>query len=181
MKFGKLFGVVIALIMVFTLAACGGKTAETEPTQEAQASPSATAATDDEVAKEQAKADEDYKQLTDLMTEVVAHEDMFKEMGSLKDKVIAGEATEAELLDLYKQLSDDSQRLLKAVQDAQWQTEYYKEHVALLTTTVESLAEFEALSYEAGANNDDSKLADIEALTTKYQESLDALFDLLGV
>jgi hypothetical protein len=115
------------------------------------------------------------------MTEVVAHEDMFKEMGSLKDKVIAGEATEAELLDLYKQLSDDSQRLLKAVQDAQWQTEYYKEHVALLTTTVESLAEFEALSYEAGANNDDSKLADIEALTTKYQESLDALFDLLGV
>jgi predicted house-cleaning NTP pyrophosphatase (Maf/HAM1 superfamily) len=180
MKLAKLLVVMMVLAMVFSLAACGGAATEAEPVQEAQETPSA-AVSEDQVADEQAKANADYEQLTALLTDVVAHEDVIAEMTALRDQVIAGEATEAALLDYMKQLSDDSQRLLTAVQDAQWQTAYYDEHVALLTTTVEALAESELMSYEAGVNNDDSKFADIEALTTTYNESLDALLTLLGV
>jgi hypothetical protein len=34
--------------------------------------------------------------------------------------------------DAAKQMADNSQALLKTIQSAQWKTEYYKEHLALL-------------------------------------------------
>jgi hypothetical protein len=106
---------------------------------------------------------------------------MITQMGTLREQVVNGEATEDALLDAYKQLSDDSQLLLSSVQGAEWQTEQYAEHVALLTAAVEALAASELASYEASADNDESKLAEIEALTQTYTENMDALLDLMGV
>ncbi len=173
MRIKKWLAVVCALVMVSALAACGG--GEKTNADPDQAAPETSAASDNQA------ADADYEQLTHLMTTTVAHEDMITQVGALREQVISGDATEAELLDAYKQLSDDSQLLLSTVQAAQWQSESYSEHVALLTAAVEALAESELASYQSSADNDESKLEEIEALTTTYQENMDALFDLLGV
>lgn len=168
MKLKKWLVAVCAVGMIFALAACGSG-------EKTSATP------EEQLAAEQALADADYEQLAKLMTDTVAHEDMIAQMAVLRDHVVNGEATEAELLDAYKQLSDDSQHLLSSVKDAQWQTEYYNEHVALLTIAVEALAESELAGYEASAENDESKLEGIQELTTTYRESMDALFNLMGI
>lgn len=191
MKIKKWLVAVCAVVTVFTLAACDSgekagtdpvqKTPETSAASDTQAAPAASAASDGQAADEQALADADYEQLTQLMTATVAHEDMITLMGTLREQVVNGEATEADLLDAYKQLSDDSLLLLSSVQGTEWQTEQYTEHVTLLTAAVQALAESELAGYEASAENDESKLEGIAALTETYQENMDALFDLLGV
>lgn len=191
MKIKKWLVAVCAVVTVFTLAACDSgekagtdpvqKTPETSAASDTQAAPAASAASDGQAADEQALADADYEQLTQLMTATVAHEDMITQMGTLREQVVNGEATEADLLDAYKQLSDDSLLLLSSVQGTEWQTEQYTEHVTLLTAAVQALAESELAGYEASAENDESKLEGIAALTETYQENMDALFDLLGV
>jgi hypothetical protein len=165
--------------MVSALAACGG--GEKTNTDPVQVAPETSAAPDNQAADEKTLADADYEQLTQLMTATVSHEDMITQMGTLREQVGNGEATEDALLDAYKQLSDDSQLLLSSVQGAEWQTEQYAEHVALLTAAVEALAASELASYEASADNDESKLAEIEALTQTYTENMDALLELMGV
>jgi hypothetical protein len=174
MKLNKWLTAVCAVALVFTLAACGGEKTNADPVQETpaasaasdnQAAPETSAASDGQAADEQAMADADYEQLKQLMSATVAHEDLITQMGALREQVVNGEATEDALVEAYKQLSDDSQLILSSVQAAEWQTEQYAEHVALLTAAVEALAESELVAYEASAENDESKLESVAELT----------------
>lgn len=175
----KLLVAFLATVMSLSLMGCGGDDAPASaPTNNPQAN---EVSAEEQVAQEQALADADYNKLVDLAGIVAEHYALSDEMAALLEKVRAGEAEESSLLDASKQLADHSQALLEAVENAQWQTEYYKDHIALLTDAVKALAEGERLNYEAGVENDESKLAEVEKLLEEFNVKADQFLDMMGV
>lgn len=170
----KLFVILTATVMSLSLMGCGGGDAPASADK-----PPAAAVPADQVAQEQALADADYAQLQDLMAGVVEHQSKGPELAALRQKVIDGQAEESALLEATKELADHAQALLETIQKAQWKTEYYQEHVALLTASIKALADGERLSYEAGVANDDAKLAQVAELLAEYDKKLGEFLDRL--
>ncbi len=163
----KLLVFFMAMMMSLSLIGCGGEDVTGDPV------------TEEQLAQEQAMADADYEQLLDLVANLSDHYGLSEELTTLLEKVRAGEVEESAALDHMKEMADHSQGLLEAVENAQWQTEYYKEHVDLFTAAVKALAEGERLSYEAGVENDETKLAEVEELLAEYNLKEDEFLDLM--
>lgn len=117
----------------------------------------------------------------ELLQGVSDHYALSDQTSAVREQVINGQADESALLDATKEMADHAQSLLEQVQNAKWKTEYYKEHVELLTAAVEALAQGEQLAYEAGLNNDDSKLEEVADLLADYNEKIDELLILMGL
>lgn len=82
--------------------------------------------------------------------------------------------------DTYKQIADSSAGILKGLGKTSWQTKYYDDKVASFTACVQALADLSLLTYTAGIENDDSKLAEMPALIEDYEAKLGAFLDLMG-
>lgn len=179
----KLLILAMALAMTLSLAACGdNEETPSAPQSNQQASseqPSAEVPAD-QVEGEQAKADADYAQLNGFMTDLQNHQELMTKNGELTEKVKAGTATTDELLASTKELADDSGSMVTKIEEATWQTEYYAQHVEALTNAVASLAAAEELTYQAGSENDESKLEQVPTFFAAYDEQLGVLLDLLG-
>ncbi|AGA68424.1 hypothetical protein Desdi_0904 [Desulfitobacterium dichloroeliminans LMG P-21439] len=172
----KLLVVLMIAVMSLSLIGCGGDEA---PASAPASNPPTNEVPADQVAQVQALANADYAQLQELMEGIVEHQNMGPEFAALRQKVIDGQAEESALLEATKQLADHAQALLETAEKAQWKTEYYKEHVALLTASIRALADGERLSYEAGVENDESKLVQVAELMAEYDKKLGEFLDRL--
>jgi len=168
----KLLVFMTALVMTLGLTACSGKTETTAPPIQQQ---------DASVADEQTKADEDYAKLEGFFNGVVENYTTQQEIATLLEEVKSGQKEESALLDVYKSLADDSNGMLKEVQNTTWETNHYDDHVAALNACVEALALYQQTIYEASAENDATKLETVAALIDDYDTKLGALLDIMGV
>lgn len=125
--------------------------------------------------------DTDYDQLLTFVEGLNAHINMSGQLAEYKDQYLAGELTVDDLIYGYQQLTDDSQYLLGLLQEAVWNTDIYIDQISLLTEVLESLAQGEALSYEAIVNNDEDKLTEAEAYLENYNIKLDEFLTAMGV
>jgi len=164
----KLLVFLCVFALSLSLLGCGESDSASAPADN-------TPTAEEQLAEEQAKADADYAQFVELMETLFAHENYSQELSALVEKYLAGEVDDNTILEAMKASSDDSQALLEAVKNAQWQTEYYKEHVELLTATVQSLADYELTNYESMATGDESKAAEASQYIQDYQANYGAL------
>lgn len=168
----KLLVLMMALVMTFSLAACGGEAdVVTPPANQPEAS----------VADEQAKADADYVNLEDFLNRIVENYTEQQEIVTLLEEVKSGQKEESALLDAYRKLAEDSNGMLQDMQNTTWETNYYNDQVAALNECVEVLALYQQTLYEASAENDASKLETVAELLNDFDAKLGAFLDAMGV
>lgn len=175
----KLTALILAAIMSLSLAACGEEPAAA-PSSAIPESQQTAEVPADQVEDEQAKADEDYTILQGFMATHSENDALLREIPALTEQVKNGEAEESILSDTYKQIADSSADILKGLGETSWQTKYYDDKVASFTACVQALADLSLLTYTAGIENDDSKLAEMPALIEDYEAKLGAFLDLMG-
>ncbi|OZV11640.1 hypothetical protein CIW83_13365 [Tissierella sp. P1] len=168
----KLLVLMMALVMTFSLAACGGEAdVVTPPANQPEAS----------VADEQAKADADYVNLEDFLNRIVENYTEQQEIVTLLEEVKSGQKEESALLDAYRKLAEDSNGMLQDMENTTWETNYYNDQVAALNECVEVLALYQQTLYEASAENDASKLETVAELLNDFDAKLGAFLDAMGV
>ncbi|GEM_PF-3043187 len=171
----KLLLLMVATMMALSFSACGG-----EEESEAPSTDEAVVA-EDQVADEQAKADEDYAQLQGFMngiTEIYAGQ---QEIVAMLEEVKSGQREESDLLQGYQLLAEMSENLLTDVENATWITNYYDDKVIALTDCVTALALYQQTVYEAGAENDNAKLEEAVGYYEDYDAKLGEFLDIMGV
>lgn len=183
----KLLALILALTMLFALVACGEKKEEAPAADPAPAASAAETEGNvvevpaDQVEEEQAKADADYEQLKAFAAEIANNTDILADVGGpMTEAYTAGTITLEDLLTGYQEAADHAASMYVALQDAQWQTEYYTDHIAALDATLDSLASYTILSLEAASENDVDKYNEATVLAEEYNANLDQFLTLMG-
>ena len=190
----KILMLMLLLVITLCFTACGGSASDATPTQatsedagvdeptEAAVEAATTADTTaiDAATDDQALVDSDYDQLLTIVAGLNDHSVMIDQLSTYREQYVAGNLTEDDLTNAYKQVFDDSQQLLGSFQSAVWSSEAYSDQIALLSDALEALAQAESLNMDAILDNNEDKMNEADTYMNTYDEKIDAFLTAMG-